>query len=395
MGFLSGSTSFTRFRITDDPTGTFGEEHLQLLSKHKIKSTGRNLHEQPSIGFLGGAHVLDTKFDFDKNIIGDAMHFAIRIDSCQIPGPVKQAWTHIELSGLMKDNPSGRTSKVQREEAKEAVESLCAEESKKGNYKKMTVIPILWDSLSETLFVGNTSEKTVDHCLSLLNDVFGLDFSKITSGKLALEMANTAEMTAAVYDASPAAFHAASDGKVIWWNGMKDNYDFLGNEFLLWLWWHWEVNGETIMLNDDSQACGLFARSLSLDCPLGENGKETISSASPVTLPESILAIQNGKLPRKAGLTLVRNGEQYDLTLQAETFTIGSARIKQLGEDHTSVDDFDRIESLRQLVGTLDLTFDAFCTARFGGDWAKELKKIQTWLASERTFKKTNSQKAA
>lgn len=89
MGFLSGSTSFTRFRITDDPTGTFGEEHLQLLSKHKIKSTGRNLHEQPSIGFLGGAHVLDTKFDFDKNIIGDAMHFAIRIDSCQIPG---QSW---------------------------------------------------------------------------------------------------------------------------------------------------------------------------------------------------------------------------------------------------------------------------------------------------------------
>ena len=395
MGFLSGSASFTRYRITNDPTGVFGETHLKLLSEHKIKSTGRNLYEQPSVGFLGGAHILDTKFDFEKNILEDAMHFAIRIDSCQIPGPIKQAWTQIELSGALQDNPSGRPSKVQREEARDAVEARCVEESKKGNYQKMTVIPILWDSATETLFVGNTSEKTVDFCLGFINDVFGLEFSKISSGKLALEFANAAETTAAVYGASPAPFHPGNDGKVVWWNGMKDNYDFLGNEFLLWLWWNWQINDGTILLNDDSEVSGLFARSLSLDCPIGENGKETISSDSPVTLPEAVLAIRNGKLPRKAGLTLVRNGEQYDLALQAETFSIGSARIKQLGNDVAAADQIDRIESLRQLVSTLDLTFDVFCTARFSGDWAKELQTIQSWLTSDRTSKKTNKQKAA
>ena len=395
MGFLSGSASFARYRITNDPTGVFGEEHLKLLSEHKIKSSGRNLYEQPSVGFLGGAHILDTKFDFEKNILEEAMHFAIRIDSCQIPGPIKRAWTHIELSGALKDNPSGRPSKVQREEARDAVEARCAEESKKGNYQKMTVIPILWDSATETLFVGNTSEKTIDFCLSFMHDVFELEFSKISSGKLALEFANSAETTAAVYDASPAPFHPGTEGKVIWWNGMKDNYDFLGNEFLLWLWWNWQINDGTILLNDESEVAGLFARSLSLDCPLGENGKETISSDSPVTLPEAVLAIRNGKLPRKAGLTLVRNGEQYDLALQAETFSIGSARIKQLGNDVAAADHFDRIESLRQLVATLDLTFDVFCTARFSGEWAKELQKIQSWLTSDQAVKKTNKQKAA
>ena len=165
------------------------------------------------------------------------MHFAVRIDSRQIPGPIKRAWTHIELSGIMKDNPGGRPTKVQREEAKEAVEARCAEESKQGNFKKMTSVPILWDSVSETLFVGNTSEKTVDGCLALLNEVFGLEFSKINSGKLALEFADSAETTESVFDATPASFHPESNGSVVWWNGMKDNYDFLGNEFLLWLWW--------------------------------------------------------------------------------------------------------------------------------------------------------------
>ena len=147
MGFLSGSATFSRFRISDDPTGVFGEEHLELLSKNKIDSTGRNLHEQPCTGFLGGAHILDTQFDFEKNIIGEVMHFAVRIDSCQIPGPIKRAWTQIELSGVMQDNPGGRPSKSQRDEAKEAVEARCADESKKGNFKKMTVVPVLWDSV--------------------------------------------------------------------------------------------------------------------------------------------------------------------------------------------------------------------------------------------------------
>ena len=76
MGFLSGSATFSRFRISDDPTGVFGEEHLELLSKNKINSNGRNLHEQPCVGFLGGAHILDTQFDFEKNIIGEAMRLA-------------------------------------------------------------------------------------------------------------------------------------------------------------------------------------------------------------------------------------------------------------------------------------------------------------------------------
>ena len=395
MGFLSGSATFSRFRIDNDPTNVFGQDHLDLLEQNKIQSAGRNLHEQPSIGFLGGAHILDTQFDFEKNIIGEAMHFSIRIDSCQIPGPIKRAWTQIELSGIMKDNPGGRPNKAQREEAKEAVEALCAEESKKGNFNRMSVIPVLWDSASSTLFVGNTSEKTIEFCLGLMHDVFGLEFSPITSGKLALEWAIAAEATAAVFEASPAPFHAESNGNVVWWNGMADNYDYLGNEFLLWLWWNWEVNGDVIALGDESEVAGLFARSLSLDCPMGENGKETISSESPVTLPEAMLAVRNGKLPRKAGLTLIRNDEQYDLALQAETFTFGSARIKQLDEDVTSKDPFERIESIRQLAATLDLLFEQFCQVRFAGDWKAEMKKLRSWLSSERSVKKSSKQQAA
>lgn len=382
MGFLTGSATFERFRVTEDPTDSFGKDHLATLKKHRIGTSKGNRYETPDVGFTGGAHLLDTSFDLEKNIIGDAMHFGIRIDSCSIPGPIKRAWMHLELQAVQSDKPGSRPTKAQREEAKEAVEARCIDEAAKGNYQRMSITPVLWDSMSETLYLGSTSEKSNDVCLDLLNRAFGLEFSRVTSGKLAQEFAESVEHTEALYDASPSSFHPEAGGSVVWWNGMNDNYDYLGNEFLLWLWWHWETNSDMIALSDSTEVSGMFARSLSLDCPAGESGRESISSDSPVALPEAMVAIRMGKLPRKAGLTLVRDGEQYDFALKAETFSVGSARISQVGDSGLR-DAIDRIESVRQLSETIDLLFEVFCQSRLGSDWAKVQKKIEKWLKAD------------
>jgi len=383
MGFLSGSVTFERYRITEDPTGAFGDEHIEKLKKFRIGKSVKNLHEEPATGFSGGAHLLDTDFDQAKNIVGEAMHFGVRVDSCQIPGPIKRAWTAIELAGIMKDNSGGRPSKKQREEAKESIEARCAVEAEKGNYLRMSETSILWDAVTETVYLGSTSEKSNDNCLELLTRAFGLEFCKVTSGSLAVEIADETESTAALYNASATAFHPEGSNCVCWWNGMNDNYDYLGNEFLLWLWWTWEKNSSLIELSDGSEVSGMFARSLSLDCPIGENGKESISADSPVVLPEAILAIGMGKLPRKAGLTLVREDQQFDFALNAETFAIGSAKVTQIGNDDVTRDTIDRIESIRQLSETLDLLFGAFCEKRLGKKWSSEQKKIVDWLRED------------
>lgn len=388
MGFLSGSVTFERFRVTADPTNTFGNEHIEKLKKFRIGKSKSNLHEEPVSGFAGGAHLLDTDFDAGKNIIGEAMHFGVRTDSCQIPGPIKRAWTAIELNGIMKENAGGRPSKAQREEANEAIEARCAAEAEKGNYLRMSETSILWDAPTETVYIGSTSEKTNDNCLELLNRAFGLEFQKVTPSSLAVDFAETEEQTSSLYNTSATAFHPEGTNNVVWWNGMNDNYDYLGNEFLLWLWWTFQTKSDTIELSDESEVSGMFARTLGLDCPIGENGKESISAESPVALPEAILAISMGKLPRKAGLTLVREDQQYDLTLNAETFAIGSAKISQIGNDDATRDDIDRIESIRQLSETVDLLFEAFCEKRIGKKWTAEQKKITDWLRSDQPKQK-------
>jgi hypothetical protein len=213
--------------------------------------------------------------------------------------------------------------------------------------------------------------------------------SPLSAGRRAQEWAAEAKRNKALEDALPATFLAGdATADIDWWNHEAGNYDFLGNEFLLWVWWRWETQSDSITLSDDTEVTGMLARTLSLQCPRGESGKETITAEGPSRLPEAAQAIRSGKLPRKAGLILVRCGEQYEFVLQAETFAVSGARIRieeaaeESGPREAAAVE-DRIESLRGFQETIDLLFRAFCTRRIGKNWAGELDQMRRWLKGD------------
>src|SRR5207249_4556520 len=115
--------------------------------------------------------------------------------------------------------------------------------------------------------------------------------------------------------------------RTVAWLPDEANRDFLGNEFLLWLWYVLENESDTWKLADDSEVTVMLARTLVLECPRGQTGRQSLTSDGPAQLPEAHRALQAGKLPRRAGLTIVRNDQQYDLTLQAETLAVTGAKL--------------------------------------------------------------------
>ena len=129
----------------------------------------------------------------------------------------------------------------------------------------------------------------------------------------------------------------------------------------------------------------MLARTLTLECPRGQTGHETISSEGPARLPEARRAIQSGKLPRKVGLTLVRHAEQYELTLHAETLAVAGAKMpapdEAITDPRAKLD--ERANQIRNLIETLDLLYDAFGQKRFGAEWETELTGMQKWLKRE------------
>jgi len=164
------------------------------------------------------------------------------------------------------------------------------------------------------------------------------------------------------------------------WAPDEGSRDFLGNEFLLWLWYTLYSDSDTITLSDKSEVAVMVTRSLVLECPRGQTGRESITSDGPARLPEARRAIQVGKMPRKAGLTCVRHDHQYELTLHAETLAISGAKLPTPEGDDERARLEERVTLLRHLVETLDLMYDAFGRIRLGANWPKELTKIQKWL---------------
>jgi len=383
MGFLNGRITYVRFRVSGASPLPFGDEILEQAQLHAI---GRHGSADPTdgvtVGWAGGDHVLDMTFDYAKNFINDALHLAMRVDTDKIPGSLLKAYTKIETDARAQLNPSGFPTKAQRQEAKEAAKIRAEAEAADGRFRRMTHFPVLWDGQTNILYAGMTSLSAIERLRGLFRETFDRTLEPITAGSLAYSQAEVHGQERSVEDFGPVGFvgEGGAYSTVAWADSDASSRDFWGNEFLIWLWHTLQTDGDTIALPDGSEATVMMAKTLTLDCPLGETGRDHLTNEGPTKLPEAFRAIQAGKLPRKAGLILVRHGFQYELTLQAETLAVSGASLPK--PEGVSRDEAKpaRIDGLRHLVESLDLLYDAYGRCRTGPDWNGELGRIRRWL---------------
>src|SRR5436305_10864554 len=205
----------------------------------------------------------------------------------------------------------------------------------------------------------------VDRLLTLFQATFDRGFEMLSAGRQAFAQAETRGQTRNVDDATPAVFLPGVSAAEVAWIPDENNHDYLGNEFLQWLWYVLDAESDTLALADKSEAAVMLTRTLVLECPRGQTGKESITSDGPTRLPEAMRAIQSGKLPRKVGVTVVRHDQQYELTLQAETLAVSGARLPPAEGDDERARLDERVNQLRHSLETLDLLYDAFGQRRF------------------------------
>src|SRR6202043_136741 len=91
--------------------------------------------------------------------------------------------------------------------------------------------------------------------------------------------------------------------------------DFLGNEFLLWLWHEADHRTGTIKTESANEITLYIDPALDLDFAYGKRGRAFLRGDAPSRMPEARDALRTGKLPRKAGLVLDAFRQQFTLTL--------------------------------------------------------------------------------
>lgn len=376
MGFFSGRVTYVRYRVGGESPLPFDDEALERVARHAIGRHGAGEAADGVVtGWAGGDHVLDTTFDLAKNVVNDALHLAMRVDTDKVPGSLLKAYTRMETDARAAANPSGYPTKAQRAEAKEAARIRADAEAADGRFRRHAHYPVLWDGQNNALYAGATSAAVLDRLLTLFRATFDRELVPVTAGTIARNLAPVQEFGPVGFVGDGAAYSS-----VAWSGDDADRPDFLGNEFLIWLWHTLQNVGDTVTLADGSEAAVMVAKTLTLDCPRGETGRDCLTNDGPTRLPEAFRALQAGKLPRKAGLIVVRHGQQYELTLQAESLAVSGANLPKIEGASGREVHVARVDVLRHLVETLDLLYDAFGRRRTGPEWGNELGRIRRWL---------------
>jgi hypothetical protein len=382
MSFLNGRVTALRFKVDGPNPRLFTEEHLERLDNFRAGRQRIASADGVEVGWAAGDHILDTDFQPGKNIVNDALCFELRVDTDKLPSDLMKAYIEVELKALSKDNPSGYPSARQKKEARETAKERLEEEAKDGRFKKRKCIPVMWDAVSNEVLFGATSFTHIDRLVSLFQQTFGYSLDAMTAGKRAHSIADSIQT---IDEAKTSAFIPGVSPSDVAWVVDDTSRDFLGNEFMLWLWFIADAVDDTVKASDGSEITFMLARKLALECPNGQTGTDGFAHEGPSRLPEAKRAIQSGKLPRKCGLTLVRHGDQYELTLHAETFAIGSAKLPPMPEDVTESRAMleTRVAQIRDLLDTVDHLYATFLGIRFGTTWTADvLPKMQRWLQS-------------
>lgn len=377
MSFLSGRVTYTPYRVSGKSPGIFGPEHLAKLEDAAIGKQRVATSDGSQFGWVVGDHILNTSFDLEKNVVNDTLQFAIRIDEHRPPADLLRSYFLTELAALAAQNPSGHPSAKQKREARQVAKDRLEHEAKDGRFLKRKMVPLMWDGQANELLIGTTSASVIDRVHVLFRSTFERELEQQSAGDAAFAHAEVSGRTRMVDDAKPYVLVHGQNDEIAW---IPDEHsrDFLGNEFLLWLWYTVENETDTIKLSDGSEVAVMLARMLQLECPKGQYGKESFTSDGPTKLPEAIRALQVGRLPRKAGLTIVRHDHPYEFAIQAESMSISSAKLPPVEEDSERAGLEERINQIRHLRETLALLYGAFLDQRFG--YEALFGAMSTWL---------------
>lgn len=259
MGFFNGRATFTRYKITESAPKIFGPDHINRLAENAAGRQRLASADGIEVGWTAGNHILDTRFDLAKNIIDDMLFFALRIDTQKLPSDLLRAYYQVDLEALTASNPSGRPSFRQKREAKESARDRLEHEAKDGRFLKRKAIEVVWDRLSNEIYFGTTSVTNVDRLMSLFKNTFGASFESVTAGCLAYQLADLHQRSRQVDDASPSVFIPGVSPTDVAWIPDEASRDFIGNEFLLWLWFQRESQHDTFKLSDGSEVSVMLA----------------------------------------------------------------------------------------------------------------------------------------
>ena len=376
MPFDRGTVSYRRFSLEGWKSAP-SPELLESLSKSSLVDEGVG----SGAGWTAGEHLFDAAFEPDRNIFGDDLLAAIRIDSDRVPPEVRRAYL---LSAMAEEMAAADADRGSRRRARETALRRCDAEIADGRWRRRKLVPVLANFDSKAALVPAKGDAVTTAVRTLLEETLDCSATALTSGSLAVRLADQLGLAKASEDAEPEALGPApteSTGKpdrpAPPWCDEGHPMDFLGNAFLLWAWWQAERDGP-----EPETGVVILRKAIEFACPWDATGSVVVRSDDPSARSEARSAMRSGKWPRRAGLILSRDGEAWEFSLQADRWEVSGLRLDPpAGAPSTRREAIElRLASIQSFDRTLMELYGAFLQERLGRGWSGVRAQVSRWM---------------
>ena len=164
-----------------------------------------------------------------------------------------------------------------------------------------------------------------------------------------------------------------------------DSKDFLGQEFLTWLWYYGEKNQWTIPLANNEELSYGLEDLLVMSPEEKEDCSQRLKGTYPVGCPEAHAALEEGKKVSVTRMLLCCKDREWVVTWKADNFTFSTLQLLQPTTNHVQ-DRFSELAiDLEQAVALLDRIYYFFLETRLSPLWQQqEVPAIQEWIQKRR-----------
>jgi hypothetical protein len=157
--------------------------------------------------------------------------------------------------------------------------------------------------------------------------------------------------------------------------------DYLGPEFLTWLWWRASVRPE-FRHADGTAVYVHFDEYLELRGERGAARRTVLRSGMPAASAEGKVALRNGKTVSAARVLVARGERETALTIRAEDLDLSAVRLPAPEAD-TALDRLTAsLDAVERLSEDVDLCFAEFLAVRCSERWEAEAAAVRAWAES-------------
>lgn len=175
MGFISSSSSFTRYWVKDQLPVDYRQRYAEEIRRYAFREIEEESDLERSLGWVNIMNVMDNEFFGEEFFKGEFIALSLRIDTRRVPAQVIKNFCRKAEEEIKSEQGKDFLSKAQRQDIRDMVRMQLL----KRAIPNTRSFDMIWDIVGSQLFFSSTNEGVCLEFLELYKKTFGLGLEQL------------------------------------------------------------------------------------------------------------------------------------------------------------------------------------------------------------------------